>query len=280
MELNNAEACGFCKIVNFQQSGMAFAFVYAGYQINLLMKARLLLIFAAVLLPLTALLAAPPAHTAWDNLLKKNVTADGKVNYKAFIRDSVELNKYLKLLSDNPPEASWTANQEKAFWINAYNAFTIKLIIKYYPVKSIKDIAGKVPFVNTPWDIKFIKIGKETLDLNNIEHTKLRKKFNDYRIHFALVCASKSCPILLNAAYTPEKLESQLDAQGRAFLKDIKRNQVSATTPKVSKIFDWYAMDFKKGNQTVIDVINKYSDVKINANAKLEYLTYDWTLNE
>lgn len=238
-------------------------------------KALIFLLF----FPAFAAFAAPPSHTSWDNLLKKNVTADGKVNYKAFIRDSVELNKYLKLLSDNPPAADWTANQEKAFWINAYNAFTVKLVIKYYPVKSIKDIAGKVPFVNTPWDIKFIKIGKETLDLNNIEHTKLRKKFNDYRLHFALVCASKSCPILLNAAYVPEKLEAQLDQQGRAFLKDIKRNQISAATPKVSKIFDWYAMDFKKGG-SVIEVINKYSDVKINANAKLQYLTYDWTLNE
>lgn len=238
-----------------------------------------ILLAVAFMLSSLLLVAAPPSHTSWDNLLKKNVSADGKVNYKAFIRDSVELNKYLKLLSDNPPAAGWAPNQEKAFWINAYNAFTIKLIIKYYPVKSIKDIAGKVPFVNTPWDIKFIKIGKETLDLNNIEHTKLRKKFNDYRIHFALVCASKSCPILLNTAYLPEKLDAQLDAQGRAFLKDTKRNQVSSTSPKVSKIFDWYAMDFKKGG-SVIDVINKYSDTKLSANTKLEYLTYDWTLNE
>lgn len=244
------------------------------------MKTRLLSLLGALLLPITALLAVAPSHSVWDNLLKKNVSADGKVNYKGFIRDSVELNKYLKLLSDNAPDPTWTANQDKAYWINAYNAFTVKLIMKYYPVKSIKDIAGKVPFVNTPWDIKFIKIGKETLDLNNIEHTKLRKKYNDYRVHFALVCASKSCPILLNTAYLPEKLDSQLDAQGTAFLKDTKRNQVSATAPKVSKIFDWYAMDFKKGNGTVIDIINKHSPVKINANAKLEYLTYDWTLNE
>lgn len=244
------------------------------------MKKHISQIVFLLCIPLTSIFAAPPSHAGWDVLLKKNVSADGKVNYKGFIRDSVDLNKYLKLLGDNAPDASWTANQEEAFWINAYNAFTIKLIMKYYPVKSIKDIAGKVPFVNTPWDIKFIKIGKETLDLNNIEHGKLRKKFSDYRIHFALVCASKSCPILLNAAYMPDKLEQQLTDQAKAFLKDPQRNQISASSPKVSKIFDWYAMDFKKGNSTVIDALNKYAPVKINANAKLEYLTYDWSLNE
>jgi hypothetical protein len=235
----------------------------------------------AILFSLLAIcaFAAPPSHDIFDKLLKKHVTADGKVSYKGFIKDTVELNKYLKLLSDNVPDATWSANQEKAYWINAYNAFTIKLVTKYYPVKSIKDIAGKIPFVNTPWDIKFIKLGKETLDLNNIEHTKLRKKYDDARIHFALVCASRSCPILLNAAYQPDKLDAQLDAQGKAFLKDSFRNQPGGATPKVSKIFDWYAMDFKKKG-TVIEFINKFLDVKIDAKAKLEYLDYDWGLNE
>lgn len=224
-----------------------------------------------------------PSHDTWNALLKKNVSVDGKVNYKSFIKDSVQLNKYLSTLSENiPDEKKWTANEQKAYWINAYNAFTVKLVLKSYPVKSIKDVGAKmqIPFVNTPWDIKFIKLGKDAYDLNNIEHGKLRKKFNDARIHFALVCASKSCPILLNEAYTSDKLDTQLDTQAKVFLSDKTRNLVSADSPKLSKIFDWYAMDFKSKGVTVIDFVNKFSPVKINQKAKLSYLDYSWNLNE
>ncbi|MBI3518501.1 MAG: DUF547 domain-containing protein [Bacteroidetes bacterium] len=224
-----------------------------------------------------------PSHEIWNSLLKKNVSSNGKVNYKGFIADSALLSKYLKLLSDNvPDEKTWSVNEQKAYWINAYNAFTVKLIIKYYPLKSIKDIGSKIqiPFVNTPWDIKFIKLGNETFDLNNIEHGHLRKKFGDARVHFSLVCASKSCPILLNEAYVAEKLDSQLDTQAKVFLSDKNRNDVSADNPKLSKIFDWYGMDFKSKGVSVIDFINKYSTTKINANAKINYNTYSWDLNE
>ncbi len=223
-----------------------------------------------------------PSHEIWNALLKKNVTPDGKVNYKEFIKDSVKLNKYLKLLTDNPPnEKTWSANEQKAFWINAYNAYTVKLITKYYPIKSIKDIGSsiQIPFVNTPWDVKFIFIGKEKMDLNNIEHGQLRKKFDDPRIHFAVVCASKSCPELLNEAYDPERLDQQLDSQAKIFLKDSFRNKVSPNNPQLSKIFDWYKMDFTK-KESLIDFLNKYAPVKINANAKITYLDYDWGLNE
>ncbi len=224
-----------------------------------------------------------PSHEIWNTLLKKNVSTNGKVNYKDFIADSVQLGKYLKLLSDNKPdEKVWSANEQKAYWINAYNAFTVKLIIKNYPVKSIKDVGAKmqIPFVNTPWDIKFIKIGKDTYDLNNIEHGMLRKKYGDARVHFALVCASKSCPILLNEAYTAEKLDAQLDAQAKVFLSDKTRNDISADKPKLSKIFDWYGMDFKSKGVSVIDFVNKYSRIKINVNANVSYLDYSWDLNE
>ncbi len=148
-----------------------------------------------------------PSHEICGRLLKKNVSADGKVNYKTFIADTTTLNLYLNLLSANPPdETNWTKQQQMAYWINAYNAFTIKLITRHYPIKSIKEIGSgiQIPFVNTPWDLKFIRIGKVKIDLNNIEHGQLRKKFKDPRIHMALVCASKSCPILLNEAYDPK----------------------------------------------------------------------------
>jgi hypothetical protein len=200
------------------------------------------------------------SHEIWNKLLKKNVSPEGKVNYKGFKADSAELGKYLKLLSDNPPDAkTWSANEQKAYWINAYNAFTVKLILKYYPVKSIKDIGSKIqiPFVNTPWDVKFIVIGKDKMDLNNIEHGKLRRQFEDPRIHFSIVCASKSCPILLNEAYEASKLDQQLDNQARVFLKDPFRNKITADKPELSKLFEWYKLDFTK-KTSLIEFLNKY----------------------
>lgn len=224
-----------------------------------------------------------PSHVVFDKLLKKYVTPDGNVNYKGFIKDSVALNTYLKILSNTPPDTKiWSSYEQMAYWINAYNAFTIKLIIQYYPVKSIKDIGSKIqiPFVNTPWDIKFITIGNQKMDLNAIEHSKLRKDFNDPRIHMALVCASKSCPILLNEAYTAQKLNEQFAKQTKAFLADSFRNKISADQPQLSMLFKWYAMDFNKKNATVRSFINTYSDIKIKPETKLGYLEYDWRLNE
>lgn len=222
------------------------------------------------------------SHQTFDSLLKKYVSASGKVNYKAFKKDSINLNGYLNLLSNNPPDKTWTREQQIAYWINAYNAYTIKLIIKYYPIKSIKDIGSSIqlPFVNTPWDIKFIKIGNEIMDLNHIEHGILRKEFYEPRIHMALVCASKSCPTLLNEAYVPEKLEQQLIGQTKIFLSDSFRNKISAEKPQLSMIFNWYGADFSKNGGSVRSFVNTYSVVKIKPNAKISYLEYDWSLNE
>jgi len=224
-----------------------------------------------------------PSHAIFDKLLVKNVSKDGRVNYKAFIKDSVEFNQYLKILSSNPPnEKTWTREEQMAFWINAYNAFTIKLITRYYPVKSIKDIGSsiQVPFVNTPWDIKFIIIGKEKMDLNNIEHGILRKKFTDPRIHMTLVCASKSCPILLNEAYDAKRLDEQLKKQSAVFLEDARRNKIKTDHAQLSMIFKWYAADFNKNGSSVNTFVNSYSTTKIKADTKISYLEYDWSLNE
>ncbi len=223
-----------------------------------------------------------PSHEIYTRLLKKNVTQEGKVNYKAFIKDSVEFNKYLRILRTTPPDKTWTRNEQMAYWINAYNAFTIKLITSYYPVKSIKDIGGsiQIPFVNTPWDIKFITIGKDKMDLNNIEHGILRKKYDDPRVHMALVCASRSCPILLNEAFDALHLEEQFTKQTKAFLEDPYRNKVSPDKPQLSMIFNWYSMDFNKNGKSVRDFVNGYSTVKIKPNAKISFIEYDWGLNE
>lgn len=240
-------------------------------------------IFIAAFLCLNALAFAQnaPSHQQWDKLLKKYVNASGKVDYARFQKAKGELEPYLKTLSDNPPQKSWSENEEKAYWINAYNAFTVSLILQHYPVKSIKDIGDKIkiPFVNTPWDIKFIQIGGKKYDLNNIEHGILRKKYNDPRIHFALVCASLSCPKLRSEAYTATQLDAQLEDAGKTFLNDPFKNKVNADKAEVSKYFSWYKGDFtKKG--TLVDFINRYSTVKINSGTKISFLDYNWSLNE
>ncbi|MCA6417781.1 MAG: DUF547 domain-containing protein [Cytophagales bacterium] len=232
---------------------------------------------------LTEAQSKPPSHENFDRLLKKNVTADGRVNYKAFIKDSVELNKYLAILSGTPPdEKTWSKNEQMVFWINAYNAFTIKLITKYYPLKSIKDIGTgiQIPFVNTPWTVRFFKIGNDRMDLDNIEHGRLRKKFDDPRVHMALVCASKSCPILLNEAYDAKRMDEQLAKQATAFLADPFRNKMSADKPQLSMLFKWYGGDFNKNGGSVRGFINAHSRIKIKSDAKISYLDYDWGLNE
>jgi hypothetical protein len=224
-----------------------------------------------------------PSHQLYHNLLQKNVSSEGKVNYPGFTRDSTELNKYLKTLRSYPPdEKTWTKNEQMTYWINAYNAFTIQLILKYYPLKSIRDIGSsiQVPFVNTPWDIKFITIGKERMDLNNIEHGILRQKFSDPRIHMALVCASKSCPRLLNEAYDAARLDEQLNAQCMTFLRDNTRNKLAENHAELSMIFKWYAADFSKNGGSLISFLNKYSPVKLKRDARITYMEYDWTLNE
>jgi len=224
-----------------------------------------------------------PSHSQYNKLLQKNVNKDGRVNYRAFINDSTELNQYLSSLSANPPDPkTWNKQEQIAYWINAYNAFTIKLITKHYPLKSIRDIGSsiQVPFVNTPWDVKFIVIGKERMDLNNIEHGILRKKFDDPRIHMALVCASKSCPMLLNSAYDPVRLDDQLTKQTKTFLNDATRNKITAEKAQLSMIFKWYSGDFEKNGGSVRSFINTYSATKIRSDAKITYNEYDWSLNE
>jgi Protein of unknown function, DUF547 len=224
----------------------------------------------------------PVNHALYDSLLHKYVNSEGLVDYKGFIKDSVDFNKYLGLLSQNfPNEKNWSKDERLAYWLNAYNAFTIKLICNYYPVKSIKDVKSGIPFVSDTWTIDFIKIEGKMYNLNNIEHGIVRPKFNDPRVHTALNCASMSCPKLLNEAYRAEKLNEQLDAQMRGFLSDKSRNKiVSSEKAELSKIFTWFEGDFKKVSPSVIAFINKYSDVKLNEKAKLDYLEYDWKLNE
>ena len=225
--------------------------------------------------------STPITHELWDTLLKQNVTEKGNVNYKGIIADSVKFNQYLTLLENNHPnDERWSEDERLAYWINAYNAFTVKLITDNYPVESIKDIKNGIPFVNTVWDIKFIEIEGNTYDLNNLEHGIARKQFNDPRIHAAFNCASFSCPRLRNEAFTAARLDEQLDDQIRYFINNPDKNKLDPDNPKLSKIFKWYGGDFRATGKSVTEFINQYAEVKINKGANRSYLDYGWMLNE
>ncbi|RTQ47485.1 DUF547 domain-containing protein [Hymenobacter gummosus] len=228
--------------------------------------------------------AAAPAfdHSAYDRLLKKYVDAKGLVNYKAWKADQQGLNQYLARLSQNPPAATWPQAEQIAYWINAYNAYTIRLILDHYPLRSIKDIGSKIqiPLVNTPWAAEFFSIGGRKMSLDYIEHTVLRKQFDDPRIHFALVCASLSCPRLRPEAYTAARLSPQLDAQGRDFLRDPAKNKVGKTSAQLSRYFDWYKADWSQNGQSVASWVNRYAATPMSPDARISYLDYNWQLNE
>lgn len=211
-------------------------------------------------------------HDSWDKLLKKHVDNDGMVDYKGFKADEAELDAYLTLLKATSPE-NWPRNEQMAFWSNAYNAFTVKLLLDHYPLKSITDLkfSGK-----SAWDHPWIEMKSGTLTLNDIENKILRPKFKDPRIHFIINCASFSCPILVNAALTGENIETIMTAQAKSFVNDKARNKISANQAEISKIFKWYAEDFGD----IITFLNKYSVTKIKAGVKPTYLAYDWSLNK
>ncbi|WP_421764006.1 DUF547 domain-containing protein [Ekhidna sp.] len=222
------------------------------------------------------------SHNAFDQLLQKYVDDEGMVNYKGLKAERSELKSYLSTLENNAPRKTWTRDQKLAYWINAYNAYTLELILEHYPVESIKDIGStiKIPFVSTAWDIKFINIGGEEYDLNNIEHGIIRKDFDEPRIHFALVCAAVSCPKLQNRAYLPEKLDAQLTKAAKEFLSNSAKNRFkNENQATLSKLFNWYGGDFKNDG-TLIEYINKYAPTKLSKNADIDWMDYNWKLNE
>jgi hypothetical protein len=223
----------------------------------------------------------PPSHEIFDDLLRSNVSGD-QVDYKGFINSKEKFEKYLDLISENPPDrGKWSKKEQLAYWINAYNAFTIKLIIDNYPVESIQDLHPTIyiPLVRTVWHKKFFNIGEVEMNLDEIEHDILRKEFNEPRIHFAINCASFSCPPLRNEAFTADKIDKQLEEQAVTFVNDSERNKISTNSADVSRIFSWFSKDFTKDG-SLIQFLNKYSKVKLNEDAKIKYLDYDWSLND
>lgn len=210
-------------------------------------------------------------HEIWHSLLQKHVTNAGNVNYKGFKQDHVQLKTYMQQLATNMPTEQWTKNDVLAYWINAYNALTVDLILKHYPIQSIKDIKN-------PWDERLWQLGDKWYNLNEIEHEILRK-MDEPRIHFAIVCASFSCPKLSNKAFTATDLDAQLTQFTREFLADTNRNIITKDEVNISKIFQWFSKDFKQ-NGSLLDFINKYTDIDVASSAKTKYLDYNWALNE
>ena len=177
----------------------------------------------------------------FDSLLQKNVDKTGRVDYQSLKNNETLLDNYLAYIQNNEPTKEWSSNKKKAFWINTYNAYTIKIILNNYPLKSIRDIKidGK-----TAWKIPFVKVGKKRYTLDQIEQEILRKKFNDPRIHVGINCASVSCPRLWNFAFTEDNIASSLDNLMKVFINDTTRNKISKNNVALSEIFNWFSKDF------------------------------------
>ena len=209
-------------------------------------------------------------HNIWHKLLTQHVSDAGNVDYKSFKSNRKPLTNYITSLGKNMPIDTWKKEDKLAYWINAYNALTIDLILRNYPLHSIKDIKD-------PWEQRLWKLGDKWYNLEEIEPQILRK-MEEPRIHFAIVCASFSCPKLQNEAFTALNLDTQLTNATKEFLSDKNRNDISQSDLKLSKIFKWFKKDFEQ-NGSLIDFLNKYSDISISEKANKSYLDYNWDLN-
>lgn len=246
------------------------------------------LIFLYNLFTITNLSAQNDA--LFTSLLKKYVV-NGLVDYKN-LKDDNQLEEYLSQLSTTNPD-KLSRIQKLAFWINAYNAFTIQIVRDNYPIESIIELhtGGKVIgylLGKTVWDKEFITINSKKYSLNDIEH-KILRKMNEPRIHFAIVCASISCPELLNEAYEPDELERQLEERAIKFLNDKTRNHFDLKNRKayLSEIFNWFGEDFGKSDENILKYVSHFisedisNDIKSNLSKwSIAYNGYNWNLNE
>ncbi len=218
---------------------------------------------------------AESIHAQYDAILK-NYVIDGLVDYAGLKANRASLDEYLKNMAkvEEAEFKTWAKDQRLAYLINLYNAQTLKLIIDNYPLDSIKDLGT---LFKSPWKIKFISLFAEQVHLDHIEHEIIRKEYNEPRIHLALVCAAFSCPPLRSEAYEGNILSNQLDSQGSMFFASPKGVQVDHKNKKVylSSILKWYKEDFS----SVTDFAQKYSKEDFQG-YKLDWLEYDWKLNE
>ena len=255
---------------------------------------------SAVLLPPTTVFGQTFDHTyaVWEGLLKKHVrwlpdNKQSRANYKGFAADRAELSKVLESFSavSQAQFNAWSKEQQMAFLINAYNAFTVEIILSKYPdLKSIKDLGL---FGRGPWKNEFFSLLGAKRHLDWIEHEQLRPKYSEPRVHVAVNCASIGCPALLPEAFTASKMDAMLEDGMRRFLGDRTRNRFEGGKLQVSNIFKWFKEDFEKGHKgfaKLEDVFAKYADLlttdeaarqQIKAKAvSISHLDYDWSLND
>jgi hypothetical protein len=237
------------------------------------------------------------AYLGWDALVKKHVKwlpdqKQSRVDYAGFQADRAALRQVLDGLSAVPRTEfdGWTQPQRMAFLVNAYNAFTVELILTRYPdLKSIKDLGS---FVQSPWKKKFFRLLGEERHLDWIEHEQLRPLYGDPRVHAAVNCASIGCPALRNEAFSAAKLDAQLEDGMQRFLADRTRNRVRAGRLEVSAIFKWFREDFERGQRgfnKLEDVFAAYAallseqpqeQAALRARTlPISHLDYDWSLN-
>jgi len=218
-------------------------------------------------------------NTLYAELLEKYVR-DGVVDYQGFKNEEAKLDRYLKVLEDTDPKAL-PRDERFAFYVNAYNAWTIKLILSAYPdIQSIKDLGS---LFRSPWKKKIARIDGNVITLDTIEHEILRPRFKDPRIHFVVNCASKSCPPLRSEPYRGDVLDRQLTEMTEAFINDPEHNRLQGKTLYVSSIFKWYSEDF---NEDIVGFFTRYARGELRENLvksagviEVEYLDYDWSLN-
>ncbi|MBC8007971.1 MAG: DUF547 domain-containing protein [Prolixibacteraceae bacterium] len=260
---------------------------------------KILLTLLVILLPVSAFAAFDHSHAQWDTLTKKHVVwvAGGhasQVDYNGFKADRKELKNYLDGLSavTQSEYDGWSKSQKLAFLLNAYNAFTVELILTEYPeVKSIKDL-GSV--IRSPWKKKFFTLLGKERGLDDVEHGMIRAPgaFDEPRIHMAANCASIGCPALRDDAFVADKLDGQLENSVVRFLSDRSRNRFNPQSGKleVSRIFDWYGKDFAARAGSVEAWLAKYAEklaedpkhqqLVRDKKAKADFLDYDWKLND
>ncbi|MFB2880501.1 DUF547 domain-containing protein [Floridanema aerugineum] len=226
--------------------------------------------------------------TIWDQLLRQYVDNFGRVNYSAWQRENHQtLTNWLKDLETLNYSPSSNPNDQLALWINLYNAFTVSAILNHYPIKSIlPKIWGISNWLAFLWFFNrpAYKFAGKRYSLGKIEHGILRKKLQDPRIHFAIVCASIGCPLLRNSAYFPETVQQQLAEDASRFINnsDKVRYDFQTKTLFCSKIFKWYRQDFLAVSPSIPDYIRTYlkTDLPFDAKTPIAYLHYDWSLNE
>lgn len=226
-------------------------------------------------------------HGAWDEILKTYVIDNHASGVNRFRYGDVtkanqrKLAHYIKELEGLDPR-TYNRREQEAYWINLYNALTVKLVIDNYPIKSIKDIDGKV-FKRGPWDSALVRVAGQLLSLNDIEHRILRPIWKDYKIHFGLSCASVSCPNLLPTAFTSSNVRPLLKQAGRDYINHPRGVYLKNGKMKASSIFKWYQKDFAKDEKTLLKIFAHYADDRLalyllGFQGKIDY-NYDWSLN-